>query len=553
MASRATAPAASAEGTPQSSPTGWHATVEALAYWDDHTTAGGRTGRQGHVSAEDDDNDEVHAGGDRAPAPAEDTSAPVEPAPHTPPEPATAGSPMPEGPPSPTVGAGGGGTPPWLAPPPPGVPWAGGAGSYWERGPEPPPGAPPYPYATPPPPFGTPPPYPPGAFAHGAPPPPPGTSPYPYGVPPYPYPVPPYTYAPPPHPYGEPRPIRIGIFVVIAVVLIAVAAAAGAGVEYALDHNTHGAVASAAAGVAGKVDPAIVDISTTLAQGAGAATGMVLTSSGLVLTNNHVVENATSVNAQVVDTGRVYSATVLGYSVTDDVALLQLRGASGLKTITTTSSSDLPVGTPVVAIGNAGGTGGTPTAAAGAITAIDQTITAGGDGTLSETLQGMIQVNATIVPGDSGGPLVNTAGHVIGMDTAASVSGSGFGAQSGGGQGFAIAIGNALTIADQIKAKAASATVHIGPRAVMGVEVNDVPQAAGAYVESVEPGSPAAAAGISAGDAIVSVDGTTVSSAADLGTVLGSEKPGASVTVGWVGSAGARHSASLHLIVGPPA
>ena len=346
---------------------------------------------------------------------------------------------------------------------------------------------------------------------------------------------------------------------VAAVVLVAVAAAAGAGVEYALDHNNNntsgipGQSAAAAAAVAGKVDPAVVDITTTLAEGEGAATGIVLTSSGIVLTNDHVVENATSVTAQVVGTGRTYRATVLGYSVADDVALLQLKGAAGLKTVTTTNSSDLSVGSSVVAIGNAGGTGGTPTAAAGSITALDQTITAGGDGTLTETLQGMIEVNATIVPGDSGGPLVNGAGHVIGMDTAASASGNGFGAQSGGGQGFAIAIDKALSIATAIREKASSAPSMSGPARVMGVEVNDDPLTSGAYVEAVEPGSPAAAAGISTGDTIVSIDGATISSAPDLSTALGNDKPGASVTVGWVVPSGARHSASVHLIVGPPA
>ncbi len=201
---------------------------------------------------------------------------------------------------------------------------------------------------------------------------------------------------------------------------------------------------------------------------------MVISSSGLVLTNNHVIENATTINVQVVGGRHTYSATVLGYSVTDDVALLQLQNASGLKTVSTGNSSNLSTSQPVVAIGNAGGTGGTPSAVGGTITALNQTITAGDAGTLSETLHGLIETNANIEPGDSGGALVNTSGKVIGMNTAA--------AQSNGSsvnQGYAIPINQAIAIANQIKAGHASSTVQIGPRALLGVEVTDPSQGGG--------------------------------------------------------------------------
>jgi len=349
------------------------------------------------------------------------------------------------------------------------------------------------------------------------------------------------------------------ILIVALVVILLVAVAAGAGIEYALHHSTitgpsPGSSASPASpAITAKVDPAVVDITTVVPDGEAAGTGMVLTSSGLVLTNNHVIENATTVNAQVDGTGRSYSATVLGYSITGDVALLQLRGASGLKTVTTESSSTLSVGTSIVAIGNAGGAGGTPSAVAGTITALDQTITAGGDGALPETLQGLIEINAAIVPGDSGGPLVDGSGRVIGMDTAAAVSGGGFGIQSGSGQAYAIGIDNALAIANQIRARQASATVQIGPRALLGVEVSDGGSPSGAYVGAVESTSPAASAGIGAGDTIVSVNGTTISSASDLRNALVNHKPGDSVTVGWIDSSGARHSVSVTLTAGPPA
>jgi S1-C subfamily serine protease len=305
--------------------------------------------------------------------------------------------------------------------------------------------------------------------------------------------------------------------------------------------------------IAAQVDPAVVDIDTTLAQGGGAAgTGIVLTPSGLVLTNNHVIENATTIDAQIAGTGRVYDATVLGYSISDDVALVQLKGASGLKTATTASAASVAAGQQIVCLGNALGTGGTPAAVGGTITALDQTITAGSPGTASETLHGLIQMNAPIQSGDSGGPVVDSGARVIGMDTAASVN-NGFGEQSGGGQAYAIPLGTALAIADQIKSGQGSANIHIGPRALLGVEVSDGGSSGGAVVQQVEPGSPAASAGISQGDTIVSVSGASVSSASDLSNVLVGHKPGDAVTVKWVVSSGTTHSATVHLTAGPPA
>jgi S1-C subfamily serine protease len=366
---------------------------------------------------------------------------------------------------------------------------------------------------------------------------------------------------------------------VAVVVAVVVAAAAGAGVEWALNHGTAGGQSglfpigpsgnsgpsgntgsgttpsgNSVSGIATEVDPAIVDIDTTLTQGGGAAgTGMVLTSSGLVLTNNHVIENASTIEAQVDGSGRQYGATVLGYSVSDDIALLQLKDASGLRTVVTGNSSDVAVGTSIVGIGNAGGAGGTPSATGGSVTAVNQTITASGDGLLPETLHGLIQIDADIQLGDSGGPLVDTAGHVIGMDTAASVNGNGFGEQSGtGGEGFAISIDNALSIVDQIKAGKASATVQIGPRALLGVAITDGRSPPGAYVDEVEPGSPADAAGIVQGDTIVSVGSTTVATGAALSNALVGHKPGDTVTVGWIDASGTRHSAAVRLVVGPP-
>src|SRR5215468_5804025 len=231
--------------------------------------------------------------------------------------------------------------------------------------------------------------------------------------------------------------------------------------------------------IAAKVDPGLVDIVTTLGYqgGKAAGTGMVLTSTGEVLTNNHVINGATSIKATDVGNGRTYTAKVVGYEKTHDVAVLQLQNASGLPTVTL--SSDGPQsGEKVIALGNALGKGGTPSVATGRITGLGQSITASDEGAAdAERLTGMIGHNAPIQPGDSGGPLVNTEGEVIGMNTAASSS-SGSGSPSPSGQAqtatqaFAIPITRASSIADQIEAGTPSSTVHIGATAFLGVETS---------------------------------------------------------------------------------
>ncbi|HMD92177.1 MAG TPA: trypsin-like peptidase domain-containing protein, partial [Trebonia sp.] len=174
--------------------------------------------------------------------------------------------------------------------------------------------------------------------------------------------------------------------------------------------------------LAAKVDPGIVDITAQLKYNDATAegTGMVISSSGLVLTNNHVIDQATSVSARLVVSGKTYNAQVVGYDSTDDVALLQLEGASGLKTVSFGDSGQVKVGQAVLALGNAGGRGGLPSTAQGTISGLNKTIQASDSGaSTTETLHGMLQTNAPIQEGDSGGPLVNSGGKVIGMDTAA--------------------------------------------------------------------------------------------------------------------------------------
>ena len=310
------------------------------------------------------------------------------------------------------------------------------------------------------------------------------------------------------------------------------------------------------AGIAAKVDPAIVDINTTLANNSGAAagTGMVISAFGEVLTNNHVIEDATTIRVDVVGSGRTYTADVVGYDVTDDVAVLQMRGASGLTTITTAKSSPVLIGEPVVAIGNALGQGGTPTATQGVVSAVGQTVTASNNGQNAETLKGMIQIDAQIQPGDSGGPLVKADSQVIGMDTAASAS-SGRLQQASQTVGFAIPIDTALSIAHQIEAGQATGNIHLGSRALLGVDIRGTTNTvggSGAPVIGVEPNTPAASLGLTAGDSIFSLNGTPISTFSDLTAVIAPLHPGDTVTVGWIDTAGHQHTATVALIAGPP-
>jgi S1-C subfamily serine protease len=313
--------------------------------------------------------------------------------------------------------------------------------------------------------------------------------------------------------------------------------------------------------IAAQTDPGLVDINTTLgyqhAQAAG--TGMVLTSSGEVLTNNHVINGATSITARDIGNGRTYQAKVVGYDHSHDIAVLQLQGASGLQTVTLGDSASAARGQKVVALGNALGKGGTPAVATGHVASLGASITASDEGAgTSEQLTGLIHHNAGIQPGDSGGPLVNTAGQVIGINTAASQGTQFQGQQT---QAFAIPINQAKSIAGQIEAGTSSATVHIGATGLVGVQImssdsaaaNGIQAGSGAVVAGVVPGTPADGAGLAQGDVIVSVDGQSISSPEQLQSALGQHHPGDSVTIGWQDQTGQTQSASVVLANGPAA
>jgi S1-C subfamily serine protease len=313
--------------------------------------------------------------------------------------------------------------------------------------------------------------------------------------------------------------------------------------------------------IATQTDPGLVDINTTLGyqQAQAAGTGMVLTSSGEVLTNNHVINGATSITARDIGNGRTYQAKVVGYDHSHDIAVLQLQGASGLQTVTLGNSGSASAGQKVVALGNALGKGGTPAVATGHIASLGASITASDEGAgTSEQLTGLIHHNAGIQPGDSGGPLVNTAGQIIGINTAASQGTQFQGQQT---QAFAIPINQAKSIADQIEAGTSSTTVHIGATGLVGVQImssgsaaaNGIQAGSGAVVAGVVPGTPADGAGLTQGDVIVSVDGQSVSSPEQLQSALGQHHPGDSVTIGWQDQTGQTQSATVVLANGPAA
>jgi len=277
--------------------------------------------------------------------------------------------------------------------------------------------------------------------------------------------------------------------------------------------------------IAAQTDPGLVDVVSTLGlqQAESAGTGLVLTPSGEVLTNNHVIKGATAIKVRDIGNGRTYPAKVVGYDQSRDIAVIQLQGASGLQTAALGDSSTAKVGDKVVALGNALGKGGTPAVAVGHIAGLNASIVASDEGAgTSERLTGLIHHNAPIQPGDSGGPLVSNTGKVIGIDTAASAS-TGFQFQTNTRtQAFAIPINGAVALAQQIEAGQASDTVHIGPTGLLGVGVMSAGQAA-----------------------------SSVTSPAGLQAALERFHPGNSVNITWQDQSGQTHSATVVLANGP--
>jgi S1-C subfamily serine protease len=327
------------------------------------------------------------------------------------------------------------------------------------------------------------------------------------------------------------------------VVVVVALAAAGAGIARA-----HTSRAAAQTGVV------VVNTNLAYQNGAAAGTGMVLTSNGEVLTNNHVIRGATTIRVVIPQTGKAYSARVVGYDITADVALLQLKNASGLATVTLGDSTKLEIGQAVSAVGNAGGTG-TIIVTTGTVTGLNRNITVSDEQGATVQLSGLVETNASLHPGDSGGPLLDAKGHVIGMDSAAS---AGFSFQGAASDGYAIPIARVTSLVKQIVAGRSSAQVHIGATAFLGVQVQTSgyfsggQYKAGELVMGVVPGSPVAKAGIVAGDVITALDGHPAASQAALVALLQPHHPGDKTSLSWVDRSSTAHSATVTLASGPP-
>ncbi|PZE57247.1 septum formation initiator [Curtobacterium sp. MCLR17_044] len=294
----------------------------------------------------------------------------------------------------------------------------------------------------------------------------------------------------------------------------------------------------------------VVTINTVLnydesSQAAG--TGMVLTSDGTILTNNHVIQGATSITVTDETTGKEYKADVVGADATNDVAVLKLENASGLSTVTLDDDGEPSTGDTVKDVGNAEGTGNL-VAAEGTVTATDQDIQVQSEsGTGTESLTGLIEISADIVSGDSGGPVLDSEGEVVGMATAASSG-------TADVTGYAIPITTAKTIAEKILAGESSSTITIGLPAFLGVEVSNTSGTTGGVaVAGTVEGSGAASAGLTAGDTITSIDGTAVTSSDQLTKAVQSHSVGDKVSVRYTDSTGAAKTVTITLTAGPAA
>jgi S1-C subfamily serine protease len=389
----------------------------------------------------------------------------------------------------------------------------------------------------------------------------------------------PYPYDAPTPPPPAPTPRRHGSRLVAAGTAAAIVVAAGVG-GFAIGHLDHGNDSSAGAprqgyafggqapgqggngtapfggpggqpfdSVAGTPASStqlsgLVRITTTLKYqgGKAAGTGMILTSDGEVVTNHHVVEGATKIRVTVMGTHQKYDATVVGTDPTDDVAVLQLTGASGLQTVRT-DVSNVSVGDVVTAVGDAGGSATTFSAAAGKVVATGQHITTHSpDSNETEKLHGLVEISSDVISGDSGGATYDAAGQVRGMTTAAS---------SGGGDvvGYAIPIGTVLAIANDLEHGTVNARYDYGTPAFLGVGL----RGRDTTVSGAFPGTPAAGAGVAAGDRITALNGTPVHTANSLRSAVTTYSPGDHVTLTWVDPSGASHTAAVTLISGPVA
>lgn len=289
--------------------------------------------------------------------------------------------------------------------------------------------------------------------------------------------------------------------------------------------------------VAETVLPSVVRIDVRSGQGGGSGSGIVLSSDGQILTNEHVIA-AAGEGADITvsfDDGSRASATVLGSDPLTDTAVIQAEGVEGLTPATIGKSEDLRVGQAVVAIGSPFGLDATVTS--GIVSALDRPVGVASDASGDATIYPAIQTDAAINPGNSGGPLVDTFGNVVGINSSIRTSGSTSGAGGSIGLGFSIPIDEVLPIVEQMAA--GEEPTH----ARLGISVSDAgitegqsgaEAVIGALVREVGEGSTAGAAGLETGDVVVRVDDTMITGSDSLVATIRSYRPGDTVTLTFV-------------------
>ncbi len=292
--------------------------------------------------------------------------------------------------------------------------------------------------------------------------------------------------------------------------------------------------------VAAAQSAGVVLIEAETGSGIAAGTGMILTADGKVLTNYHVVAGSEKVSVTVADSGNTYTASVVGFDQAKDVALLQLKDASGLTTVTP-DPDQVAVGDAIAAVGNASG-GGELVKAAGSVTATDQSLTVSSDSPWgsSEDLSGLVETNARAVPGDSGGPMFDSQNEVLGMTTAGSTRER---------TSYAVPIATALAVVDQIETGQDAGTVRVGPAGYLGIRVAEAESGSttGKTITQVVAGSPADTAGVVPGSKLTRVGGVTIRASANLATVIRALEPGQQVTIGWTTPGGSHKTATVTL------
>jgi len=283
--------------------------------------------------------------------------------------------------------------------------------------------------------------------------------------------------------------------------------------------------------VIARVQPMVVQVNVTSSSGNQLGSGVIIDRRGYIVTNNHVIDGATSINV-VLNDGRKLPTQLVGTDATDDLAVLKITPpANGLTVATLGDSSKLQVGQDVLAIGSP--LGFSQTVTSGIVSALNRTASEGQNGA---TLPNAIQTDAPINPGNSGGALVDLQGNLIGIPTLGAIDPE-FRTPANG-VGFAIPSNRVKLITEQIINT--GKVTHTG-RAALGVSVISVDAnlAAqdnlsvdhGALIASIVPNSAAAQAGLQAGDVIIQIGNQAVNDASSLGDILASKNPGDTVSV----------------------